>query len=65
MNSYVTSHPTEFITPDAPGSLVPGGTAFAVDNVSFTPVTVSPQVVSVYRVVKVYQVITGAWTFVA
>jgi hypothetical protein len=65
MNSYVTAHPTEFITPDAPGSLVPGGTAFGVDNVSFTPVTVSPQVVSVYRVVKVYQVITGAWTFVA
>lgn len=70
MNTYLGTSSTEFITPDTPGSLTPGGTAFGVSNVNFTPVTVPPQVFSVFRVVKTYQLTdTGfgvlAWGFIS
>lgn len=65
MNTYLGTSTTEFITPDAPGSLTPGGTAFGVNNVNFTPVTVPPQVFSVYRVVKTFQLSSGAWGFIS
>jgi hypothetical protein len=65
MNTYLGTSTTEFITPDSPGSLTPGGTAFGISNVNFTPVTVPPQAFSVYRVVKTYQLSGGVWGFIS
>ena len=65
MNTYLGTSSTEFITPDMPGSLTPGGTAFGISNVNFTPVSVPPQVFSVYRVVKTYQLSGGVWGFIS
>lgn len=65
MNTYLGTATTEFITPDSPGSLTPGGTGFGVSNVNFTPVTVPPQVFSVYRIVKTYSLSGGVWGFVS
>jgi hypothetical protein len=65
INSSLNAHQTEFITPDVPGSHVPGGSAFGIDNVSFSIITVPAPVVSVYRTVKIFQLVAGAWTFVS
>lgn len=65
INSYLSTSTTEFITPDAPSSIVPGGTGFGISNVTFGTATVSPQVVSVFRVVKTFQLQSGVWTFVS
>ena len=66
INTYLNSLPTtEFITPDAPSSLVPGGTAFGVTGVSFATATVPAPVVSVFRIVKTFQLVAGTWTFVS
>lgn len=65
INSYLSTSTTEFITPDAPSSIIPGGTGFGISNVTFGTATVSPQVVSVFRVVKTFQLQSGVWTFVS
>jgi hypothetical protein len=65
INSYLNTSTTEFITPDAPSSIVPGGTGFGISNVTFGTATISPQVVSVFRVVKTFQLQSGVWTFVS
>lgn len=62
MNTYVNTHTTEFITPDAPASIVPGGTAFGVDSVTFGSVSVPPPAIAVYRVVKTFVLSLGVWT---
>lgn len=68
INSYLNTGPgatAEFITPDAPGSLIPGGTANAYTSVSFSVATVTAPVISVFRVVKTFQIVAGAWAFVS
>lgn len=65
MNAYVNTHTTEFITPDMPGSLTPGGTAFGVDNVSFSSVSVPAQSTTITRVVKTFQLVLGVWQYVS
>jgi len=65
INSYLSTSTTEFITPDDPSSIIPGGTGFGISNVTFGTATVSPQVVSVFRVVKTFQLQSGVWTFVS
>jgi len=65
INTYLTTSSTEFITPDAPASLVPGGTAFGVNNVAFTTATIPAPGISVFRVVKLYRLVAGAWTFIS
>jgi len=65
INSYLSTSTSEFITPDAPSSIVPGGTGFGVSNVTFGTATVSPPVISVFRVVKTFQLQSGVWTFVS
>lgn len=62
MNSYLTTHSTEFITPISPSTPTPGGTAFGIDNVSFNTTTIPAQAVSVTRVVKEFQLTGGVWT---
>jgi hypothetical protein len=63
----VPNSTTEFITPDSPGSTVPGGTSFAVSNISSLNFTVPAPVLSVFRVVKTFQLVgdPGVWTFVS
>lgn len=62
---------TEFITPDAPGSTTPGGTSFAVSNISTLNFTVPSQSISVFREIKTFQVkLLGAgpsktWDFIS
>lgn len=65
INTYLTTSTTEFITPDAPASLVPGGTAFGINNVAFTTATIPAPGISVFRVVKLYRLVAGAWTFIS
>lgn len=67
INPFLSTSTTEFITPDAPGSTTPGGTSFGVSNVSFSTVTVPGQTISVFRVIKTFQLIgdPGVWTFVS
>lgn len=68
LNSYLYTGPgstAEFITPDAPSSIVPGGTGNAYTNISFSTATVSAPVLSVFRVVKTFQLVAGAWSFLS
>jgi len=68
LNSYLFTGPgstAEFITPDAPASIVPGGTGNAYTNISFSTATVSAPVISVFRVVKTFQLVAGAWSFLS
>jgi hypothetical protein len=68
LNSYLYTGPgstAEFITPDAPASIVPGGTGNAYTNISFSTATVSAPVISVFRVVKTFQLVAGAWSFLS
>jgi len=43
----------------------PTGTASALTDVSFNTVTIPAPAVSISRLVKTYQIIAGAWTFVS
>jgi hypothetical protein len=43
----------------------PTGTGAAVTNVSFSTLTVPGSATNVTRVIKTYQIIANAWTFVA
>ena len=68
LNSYLFTGPgstAEFITPDAPSSIVPGGTGNAYTNISFSTATVAAPVLSVFRVVKTFQLVAGAWSFLS
>lgn len=65
INTYLSTSTTEFITPDAPSSIVPGGTGFGVSNVSFTTATVPAQTIAVLRVVKTFQIVAGVWTYIS
>lgn len=47
---------TEFITPDAPGSPVPGGTGNAVSAFNFTTATLPSQGIDVFREVRTFVV---------
>lgn len=68
----VPNSTTEFLTPDSPGSTVAGGTAFGVSTISSLNFTVPAPVLSVFRVVKTFQLVivnpilgTKQWTFVS
>ena len=65
INTFLSTSSTEFITPDAPASLVPGGTAFGVNNAAFSTATLPAPPISVFRVVKLYRLVAGAWTFIS
>ena len=54
----VLDNSTEFRTAD-------GGTAFAVTNVAFNSVSVPAPILSISRVVKTFQLVAGAWTFIS
>lgn len=53
----------------APGTaefVTPTGTAFAITSQAInSPITVPAQTLSVFRVVKTYQIVAGAWQFIA
>jgi len=54
----VLDNSTEFRTAD-------GGSAFAVTNVVFNSVIVPAPVIAISRVVKTFQLVAGAWTFIS
>jgi len=43
----------------------PSGTNFPLQDVSVNPVVVSPQAISVFRVVKTYELVVGSWVFIS
>lgn len=57
INPLVSTSSLEFITPT--------GTAFGLTNISFSTATVAAPGLTVSRTVKTFQIISGAWTFVA
>jgi hypothetical protein len=57
INPLLSTSSTEFVTPT--------GTAFGINNVSFTTATVAASGLVVSRIVKTFQIISGAWVFVS
>jgi len=57
INPLLSTSSTEFVTPT--------GTAFGLNNVSFTTATVAAPGLVVSRIVKTFQIISGAWVFVS
>jgi hypothetical protein len=57
INPLISTSSTEFVTPT--------GTAFGLNNVSFTTATIAAPGLVVSRTVKTFQIITGAWVFVS
>jgi len=57
INPLLSTSSTEFVTPT--------GTAFGLNNISFTPATIAAPGLAVSRTVKTFQIITGAWIFVS
>jgi hypothetical protein len=57
INPLLSTSSTEFVTPT--------GTAFGINNVSFTTATVAAPGLVVSRIVKTFQIISGAWVFVS
>jgi hypothetical protein len=57
INSVVSTSSTEFVTPS--------GTAFGLNNISFTSATIAAPGIGISRTVKTFQIISGAWTFVS
>ena len=57
INPLLSTSSTEFVTPT--------GTAFGLNNVSFTTATIAAPGLVVSRTVKTFQIITGAWVFVS
>ena len=43
----------------------PSGTANAVTNVSVATATVASPSITVNRIVKIFQIVGGAWTFIS
>jgi hypothetical protein len=58
INPLLSTSSTEFVTP------LPG-TAFGLNNISFTTATVAAPGLVVSRIVKTFQIISGAWVFVS
>jgi hypothetical protein len=52
----------EYITADEFGQ--PSGTNFPLQDVTVSPVTVPAQSISVFRVVKTFELVAGSWSFV-
>jgi hypothetical protein len=57
INPLISTSSTEFVTPT--------GTAFGLNNVSFTTATIAAPGLVVSRTVKTFQIITGTWVFVS
>jgi hypothetical protein len=57
INPLLSTSASEFVTPT--------GTAFGLNNISFTTATVAAPGLVVSRTVKTFQIITGAWVFVS
>ncbi len=57
INPLLSTSSTEFVTPT--------GTAFGLNNISFTTATVAAPGLIVSRIVKTFQIISGAWVFVS
>ena len=57
INPLISTSATEFVTPT--------GTAFGLNNVSFTTATIAAPGLVVSRTVKTFQIITGTWVFVS
>ena len=57
INPLLSTSSTEFVTPT--------GTAFGINNVSFTTATVAAPGLVVSRIVKTFQIISSAWVFVS
>ena len=57
INPILSTSSTEFVTPT--------GTAFGLNNISFTTATIAAPGLAVSRTVKTFQIITGAWVFVS
>ena len=57
INPLLSTSSTEFVTPT--------GTAFGLNNISFTTATVAAPGLVVSRIVKTFQIISGAWVFVS
>lgn len=57
INPLLSASSTEFVTPT--------GTAFGLNNVSFSTATISAPNLAISRTVKTFQIISNAWTFVS
>jgi hypothetical protein len=57
INPLLTTSSVEFVTPT--------GTAFGLNNVSFSTATVAAPNLAISRTVKTFQIISNAWTFVS
>jgi hypothetical protein len=57
INPLLSTSSVEFVTPT--------GTAFGLNNVSFTTATIAAPGLVVSRTVKTFQIITGTWVFVS
>ena len=57
INPLLSTSSTEFVTPT--------GTAFGLNNIGFTTATVAAPGLVVSRIVKTFQIISGAWVFVS
>lgn len=57
INPLLSTSSTEFVTPT--------GTAFGLNNVSFSTATINAPNISISRTVKTFQIISSAWVFVS
>ena len=57
INPLLSTSASEFVTPT--------GTAFGLNNISFSTATIAAPGLVVSRTVKTFQIITGAWVFVS
>jgi hypothetical protein len=57
INPILSTSSTEFVTPT--------GTAFGLNNISFSTATIAAPGLVVSRTVKTFQIITGVWVFVS
>jgi hypothetical protein len=57
INPILSTSSTEFVTPT--------GTAFGLNNISFSSATIAAPGLAVSRTIKIFQIITGAWVFVS
>ena len=57
INPILSTSSTEFVTPT--------GTAFGLNNISFSTATIAAPGLAVSRTVKTFQIITGVWVFVS
>jgi len=58
MNAITTLSTNVFVTPTP-------GTASAVTNIAFSPPSIPGQGITAIRIVKIFQVILGAWSFIS